>query len=75
MENENNSVKFTVSYNQSNSTMTVSFLNEDNTIDIPCNMYLPFVSVLIKAGAEFQKKYKVDLGMSRFSAFAEEEHA
>lgn len=67
MESENNAVSFSVSYAISDDKMIISFEDESNAISIPSNVYLPFISVLIKAGMDFQNQQIVDLGMSSFN--------
>lgn len=67
MNNDNKAVSFSFSYDESDDKMIISFENEQNSISIPANVYLPFISVLIKAGMDFQEKGIVDLGMTKFN--------
>lgn len=65
MEKGNNGIRFTVAYNGEEGTMEISYREKENTIIIPSDIYLPFISVLIKAGQDFQSRKVVDLGFSR----------
>lgn len=68
MNNENKEVSFSISYDKSDDRMIISFENEQNSISVPANVYLPFISVLVKAGMDFQNRGIVDLGMTDFVA-------
>lgn len=69
MKSENNEFSFSVSYDQSDDKMIISFENGDNAISIPTNAYLPLISVLVKAGMDFQGRKIVDLGMNEFFSY------
>ena len=66
------SFDFTVSYDKENDVINIAVGNEDNQINIPSNLYVPFISVLLNAGMSLQKNSVVDLGIPNFSDGKEE---
>jgi|GEM_PF-4040043 len=66
------SFDFTVSYDKENDVIKIIVGNEDNQINIPSNLYVPFISVLLNAGMDLQKNGVVDLGIPNFSDGKEE---
>lgn len=72
MKREKPSLSFKLSYNDEKDLILISFENEDNTLTLPSSVYVPFISVLIKAGVDFQKNKVVDLGLSDLVKSVEE---
>lgn len=65
MKNKKASLSLKLSYDTDKDTIIISLDNDDkNSITIPSPAYMSFISVLIKAGIDFQKNKVVDLGLS-----------
>ena len=73
MENQNVSSSFSLAYDNEKDKIVISFQNENNAIEIPSSVYVPFISVLIRAGIDFQKDNVVNLGLADFISELEEE--
>lgn len=73
MKNKKASLGLILSYDTDKDNIIISLDNDDkNSITIPSSAYMPFISVLIKAGIDFQKNKVVDLGLSDFVKRIEE---
>lgn len=65
MNDDKKSLSFKLTYDTAKDCVIISLENTDgNLITIPSSAYTSFISVLIKAGIDFQKNNVVDLGLS-----------
>ena len=73
MIKDNDNFQFAVRYNEEERTMKIAYHDTENAIVIPSDMYLSFISVLIKAGQDFQNRKVVDLGFSQLAENGEDQ--
>ncbi|MBD5144897.1 MAG: hypothetical protein HDT21_03125 [Ruminococcus sp.] len=72
MKNKKMDLSLKLAYDTDKDNIIISLDDDKNSITIPSPAYMPFISVLIKAGIDFQRNKVVDLGLSDLVKIVEE---